>query len=200
MMRKRRSHRRSGSLTYIKKEKKFKIGILYEILSWFFGCVVAIFLGVVLVYAFGTRCVVTGSSMEPNLSNGQEVLLNRFAFQFTAPKQGDVIAFRPNGNENAHISIKRVIATPGSTIRIMNGKVYIDGEEFFGDYADDTQDPGIAEEEILLGPDEYFVMGDNRQNSEDSRNANIGNVSRNMIEGKCWYHLKSDKAGNGKVE
>ena len=199
-MRNNRRRRRGSSLTYIKKEKKFKISILYEILSWIFGCVVAVFLGVVLIYAFGTRCVVTGSSMEPNLSNGQEVLLNRFAFQFTAPKQGDVIAFRPNGNENAHLSVKRVIATPGNTIKIMNGKVYINGEEFIDDYADDTRDGGIAEEEILLGADEYFVMGDNRQNSEDSRNANIGNVSRNMIEGKCWYHLKSDKDGNGKVE
>lgn len=196
----RRRRRRSSSLTYIRREKKFSFDLVKEILSWIGGCLMAIFLAVVIVYAFGTKTVMTGASMEPNLSNGQEILINRFAFQFTAPKQGDVIAFRPNGNENARISIKRVIAVPGDNIMISNGKVIINGNELTNDWADDTRDAGITAEGLTLSADEYFVMGDNRQNSEDSRNANIGNVSRNMIEGKCWYHFESDKSPRGKIK
>jgi len=200
MARRRRNRGRNGSLTYMHKEKRFRISILYDILSWFFGIIAAVFLAFMVVYMFGTRTAVAGSSMEPGLSNGQEVLINKMAYQFTAPARGDVIAFRPNGNENAHISIKRVIGVPGDSIRIMSGKVFLNDIEFEGDWANDTRDGGIASEEIVLGADEYFVMGDNRQNSEDSRSANIGNVSRGMIEGKVWYHLKSDKSGNGRVK
>lgn len=196
----RRRRRRSSSLTYIRKEKKFKFSTVKEIISWIAGCLLAIFLAVFIVYAIGTKTVMTGSSMEPGLSNGQEILINRFAFQFTAPKRGDVIAFRPNGNENARISIKRVIAVPGDNIMINNGKVFINGEELINDWAYDTVDAGVTAEGLTLSADEYFVMGDNRQNSEDSRNANIGNVSRNMIEGKCWYHLESGKSSRGKIK
>lgn len=196
----RRSRRRDLSLTYVRREKKFKLNMLYDALQWFFIVVVAAFLAFIIVYMFGTRTAVAGSSMEPNLSNGQEVLINKIAFQFSAPKRGDVIAFRPNGNEKAHISIKRVIGVPGDSIRIVAGKVFLNGIEFEDDWANDTRDGGVASEEISLGADEYFVLGDSRQHSEDSRSANIGNVSRNMIEGKVWYHLKSDKDGNGKVK
>lgn len=200
MARRSRSRRNDMSLTYLRKEKKFKISMLYEILTWMIGIIISIFLAFMVVYMFGTRTAVAGSSMIPNLTNGQEVLINKVAYQFSAPKRGDVIAFRPNGNENAHISIKRVIGVPGDSIKIVSGKVFLNGEVFEGDWAIDTKDAGVAAEEILLGADEYFVMGDNRQNSEDSRSANIGNVSRTMIEGKVWYHLKNDSSGNGKVE
>lgn len=200
MARRRRRRRGEMSLNYMYREKKFKISMLYEALSWTFGIILAAFLGVMSVYMFGTRTIVTGSSMEPRLSNGQEVLINRIAYQFSAPSRGDVVAFRPNGNENAHISIKRVIGVPGDTIRIVSGKVFINGIEFEDDWAHETRDAGVASEQILLEADQYFVMGDNRQSSEDSRSANVGNVSRGMIEGKAWYHLKSDKAGAGKIE
>ena len=138
--------------------------------------------------------------MEPSLSNGQEVLINKIAYQFTSPKQGDVIVFRPNGNENAHLSVKRVVATPGDKVQIIQGKVVINGAVYNEDKAQDTRDPGVAASEIVLGADEYFVLGDNRSNSEDSRSANIGNISRGMIEGKAWYRLKSKTKAAGKVE
>lgn len=195
------SRRRSKStLSYIKKEKKSRKGLIYEVLQWVFMTIIAVFLGVALVYAFGMRTSVVGESMLPTLQSGQEVLINKVAYQFLAPRQGDVIVFRPNGNENGHLSIKRVVATPGDTVFINNGKVFINDAIYIDDIADDTKDPGIAGEPITLGADEYFVLGDNRNASEDSRSANIGNISRGMIEGKAWYHLAGKGVGKGKIE
>lgn len=192
--------KRGSQISFRSREKKFHIGILYEILQWVFLCFAAVFLAFAIVYAFGVKTSVIGESMEPGLSNGQEVLINKVAYQFTAPKQGDVVVFRPNGNENAHFSIKRVIAVPGDTVLISNGKVMINGMVYSDDVADDTRDGGIAKELINLGPDEYFVLGDNRNSSEDSRSANIGNISREMIEGKAWYHLKGKNSEKGRVK
>ncbi len=197
-------HRRSGktsgpSLSYINRERKFNTNILYQVLQCIFLAFIAIFLGIAVIYAFGIRTSVVGESMEPTLSNGQEVLINKIAYQFTAPKQGDVIVFRPNGNENAHLSVKRVVATPGDRIQIVQGKVVINGSIYTKDKAEDTRDPGLAANEIVLGADEYFVLGDNRRNSEDSRSANIGNISRGMIEGKAWYHLKTKNKEAGRI-
>ena len=165
-----------------------------------FGIAAAIFLAIMLVYSVGIRTSVVGASMEPSLYNGQEVLINRVIYQFSSPKRGDVIVFRPNGNQNSHFYVKRVIGLPGETVQIMQGKVYIDGEVYEDDITDDTKEAGIAEAEIELGAEEYFVLGDNRDNSEDSRSANIGNVSRGMIEGKAWFHLGSGEEQMGKVE
>ncbi len=195
------SRRSSGpSLSYINRERKININILYQVLQWVFLIFIAVFLGIALVFAFGIRTSVVGESMEPSLSNGQEVLINKIAYQFSAPARGDVIVFRPNGNENAHLSVKRVVATPGDTVQIIQGKVIINGAVYTQDKAEDTPDPGVAESPITLGADEYFVLGDNRRNSEDSRSANIGNISRGMIEGKAWYHLKFRNKQAGRVE
>ena len=197
---KKRSRRGGSSLSYINRERKVNINIFYQVIQWVFLVFIAVFLGVALVSAFGIRTSVIGESMEPSLSNGQEVLINRIAYQFTAPRQGDVIVFRPNGNENAHLSVKRVVAIPGDTVQIVNGKVVINGAVYTGDVAEDTPDAGVASSEIVLGADEYFVLGDNRRNSEDSRSANIGNISRGMIEGKAWYHLKGRNTQAGRIE
>ncbi|MFT3985311.1 MAG: signal peptidase I [Lachnospiraceae bacterium] len=197
----RRSHDyRGGSLSFRQKEKKLNQNVIYEILTWVFGVAAAVFLAIVLVYSVGIRTSVVGASMEPSLHNGQEVLINRVIYQFSSPKRGDVIVFRPNGNQNSHFYVKRVIGLPGETVQIVQGQVYLDGELYRDDITDDTKEAGIAETEIELGAEEYFVLGDNRDNSEDSRSANIGNVSRSMIEGKAWFHLGSGAEQMGKVE
>ena len=196
----RRTRRTGGpSLSYINHERKFNINILYQILQWVFLIFIAVFLGVALVFAFGIRTSVVGESMEPSLSNGQEVLINKIAYQFAAPSPGDVIVFRPNGNENAHLSVKRVVATPGDTVQIVQGKVVINGAVYTDDRAEDTRDAGVAASPVVLGADEYFVLGDNRNSSEDSRSANIGNISRGMIEGKAWYRLKFRNIQSGRI-
>ena len=197
-----RYSRKTGgpSLSYINRERKFNTNILDQVLQCIFLAFIAIFLGFAIIYAFGIRTSVVGESMEPTLSNGQEVLINKIAYQFSAPKQGDVIVFRPNGNENAHLSVKRVIATPGDRVQIVQGKVVINGSIYTRDKAEDTRDAGIAASEITLGADEYFVLGDNRRNSEDSRSANIGNISRGMIEGRAWYGLKIKNKDSGRIQ
>ena len=96
----------------------------------------------------------------------------------------------PNGNEKSHYYIKRVIAVPGDTLQIKNGEVYVNGELFAEDVdVAQMEDAGLAAEEVTLGEDEYFVLGDNRNNSEDSRYANIGNIKKEYIIGKVWFRV-----------
>ena len=199
-MRRRVHDYRGGSLTFRQREKRINTNMIYEILTWAFGTAAAVFLAVVLVYSVGIRTSVVGASMEPSLYNGQKILMNRIVYQFSSPKRGDVIVFRPNGNQNSHFYVKRIVGLPGEIVQIMQGKVYIDGEVYADDVTSDTREAGIAQTEIKLLEDEYFVLGDNRDNSEDSRSANIGNVNRSMIEGKAWFHLGSGEERMGKVE
>lgn len=195
------SRRSNGpSLSYINRERKINTNIIYQVIQWIFLVFIAVFMGVALIFAFGIRTSVVGESMQPSLNNGEEVLINKIAYQFAAPSRGDIIVFRPNGNENAHLSVKRVVATPGDTVQIVQGKVFINGAVYTEDRAEDTKDPGVAAQPITLGADEYFVLGDNRHSSEDSRSANIGNISRGMIEGRAWYRLKSKNRAAGRIE
>ncbi len=181
-----------------KEKKKITMQSFYDFLFWIFGIAAAVFLGVMTVNFVGIRTSVVGSSMEPVLFNGEEVLLNRIIYQFSTPKRGDVIAFHPNGDENTHLYVKRIVGLPGETIQIKQGSVYINDEMSAMDI--ETLEAGVAAEPMKLSDEEYFVMGDNRENSEDSRSANIGNVTREMIEGKVWYHMTYDDIRMGKVE
>lgn len=142
----------------------------------------------VFVWYFGQRVAVVGDSMSPILSNGDVTLVNRIVYDATAPKRGDIIVFKPKGNENSHYYIKRIIGLPGETVQILEGEIYIDGEKLEEDYGiGEITDPGIAAEEIELAGDEFFVLGDDRENSEDSRMADVGAVKRSYIYGKVWF-------------
>lgn len=164
------------------------VGMFKEIGSWGFFFVLAVLIAFVFVYSVGLKTSVIGASMEPCLFNGQSVLINKISYSFGEPKRGDVIVFLPNGNENTHYYIKRVIGLPGETITISDGRIYLDGyfyEE--SDSYDTIEDGGIAEKGITLGEEEYFVLGDNRNNSDDSRYGDVGNVQKKYIEGKIWF-------------
>ena len=190
---------RKKGLTFYEKEKKINKSTIHEILSTLFYCGVAVFLAFVLVFSVGMRISMVGVSMEPALYNGQEVLINRFIYKITSPKRGDVIAFLPNGNQNSHYYLKRIVGLPGESIQIIDGYVYINGERVPEDEYDKMADYGIAGNEIQLGSDEYFVLGDNRNMSEDSRSGNIGAVKKDTIAGKVWFHLSCDEEGTGFV-
>lgn len=177
--RRRRRQQRRQNMDYTK---------LKEILYFGIEIIVVIVIAFVLVYFVGEKTSVIGASMNPTLSNKDEVIINKFIYTLTDPKRGDVVVFRPNGNENTHLNIKRVVGLPGETIRVEKGILYIDGEAYQSEFvANGIKDEGIAMEPILLGEDEYFVLGDNVNNSEDSRFANIGNVNKADMEGKVWF-------------
>lgn len=142
----------------------------------------------VFVWYFGQRVAVVGDSMSPILSNGDVTLVNRIVYDATAPKRGDIIVFQPKGNGNSHYYIKRIIGLPGETVQILEGDIYINGEKLEEDYeVSEISDPGTAVEEITLAGDEFFVLGDDRENSEDSRMPDVGNVRRSYIYGKAWF-------------
>lgn len=166
------------------KEKKSLAQVFF---GWAFQIIVVILFAYVIVFFFGQSRTNIGQSMDPTLSGGDVVLLNEISYRFGGPSRNDVIAFKPNGSESSHSYIKRVIGLPGETIQIKDGIIYINDTAYLED-ADypNMETAGIAENPIILGTDEYFVLGDNRNSSEDSRFADIGNVDLEDIEGKVW--------------
>ncbi len=176
--------RRKG-LTFYQRKKKISVSLVREVFSYVFLVIFAVFLAGVLTYTFGMSTSVIGVSMEPVLYNGQTIYINRFAYTLANPKAGDVVVFLPNGNQNTHYYVKRVIAGSGDTVFIEDGVCYVNGEpsEFV---TEKVLEPGIAEVEITLDSGEYFCLGDNVNNSEDSRSANIGPVKSKDIIGRAW--------------
>ena len=128
------------------------------------------------------------SSMEPTIEVGDRFFMNQLIYKFTSPKRGDMIVFRTNASDDAALHIRRVIGLPGETVRIRNGVIYIDGE-IYDEAADYPEiiNAGLAENGVNLKSGEYFVLGDNRNNSEDSRYADIGTVKKRYIVGKLWF-------------
>jgi len=159
-------------------------------MAWVLEIAAVILLAYVLVSTFGIHTNVVGQAMSDTLENGDEVLINKLV---KSPKSGDVIVFLPNGNERSHYYIRRVIGVPGDTVQIKDGAVYINGE-LYNEKIEVAamEEEGIAGQAMHLREDEYFVLGDNRNNSEDSRYANIGNVKKDYIIGLAWYRIESE--------
>lgn len=180
--------RRSSGLNFNRRKRKVNTKLLKEIGVWAGEILLVIVAAVMLVSFVGFRITVVGASMSPTLESGDEILVNRFQYKIFSPKQNDLIVFLPNGNEKSHYYIKRVIAGPGDKVQIKDGMVYVNGEQFAEKASvSSIENALLAEDEITVGEDEYFVLGDNRNNSEDSRYASIGNVKKEYIVGKAWF-------------
>lgn len=180
--------RKKWKLYFRKKYRSLKTEKVKTAIEWGTEIIVVCILAWMLVSFFGQRVSNAGDSMSPVLKNGDVVLINRIVYDARKPKRGEIIAFRPNGNENAHYCIKRVVGLPGETVQIKDGKIYIDGKVQKKDvYTSDLDFAGIAEKKLTLGETEYFVLGDNSAGSDDSRLADIGNVKREDIGGKVWF-------------
>ena len=180
--------RKKWKLYFRKKYRSLKTEKVKTAIEWGTEIIVVCILAWMLVSFFGQRVSNAGDSMSPVLKNGDVVLINRIVYDARKPRRGEIIAFRPNGNENAHYCIKRVVGLPGETIQIKDGKIYIDGKVQKKDvYTSDLDFAGIAEKKLTLGETEYFVLGDNSAGSDDSRLADIGNVKREDIGGKVWF-------------
>lgn len=189
---------RKKNLNFRKKrkhrKKHFHMQTISKIGMWTFKIAVVCLLAFVSVWYFGQKVSTVGDSMKPILRNGDVVLVNRIVYNASRPKRGDIIVFKPKGNENSHYYIKRIIGLPGETVEIIENHVYINGEKLKEDYkTTDINDVGIVSEKMQLASDEYFVLGDDRANSEDSRNADVGNVKRSYIYGKAWFVVSPKK-------
>lgn len=140
------------------------------------------------VLAFFHKTTIEGNSMSDTLKREDVVLINKVAYSFDGPKRFDVVVFQVEDSENLYV--KRVIGLPGETVQIVGGKVLIDGKALKDDVIEmEIYNAGLAAEPIKLAYNEYFVLGDNRNNSDDSRFSNIGLVTRKAIIGKPWFCL-----------
>jgi signal peptidase I len=191
--------RRKG-LTFYQKKNKLNIALIKEIFSWIFWLFASALIGVVSVFCVGTQTSVIGSSMEPVLYNGQHIFLDKIIYKVSSPRRGDVIVFLPNGNEKSHYYVKRVIGVPDDELYIRGGVLYVNDEAVLEYYNDKIAEPGILESKVTLGEDEYFVIGDNVNSSEDSRSANIGMVRKSYIIGKAWFKMASGDSDIGRVK
>ena len=171
---------------------------LKEILSTSLYLLIVLALTLLVVTYVGQRTKVIGSSMEPMLTDGDNLIVDKLTYRFEDPQRFDIIVF-PFRYAEKTFYIKRIIGLPGETVYIdESGTIYINGEVLEETYGKEViTDPGRAYEPVTLGEDEYFVMGDNCNNSEDSRSGNIGPVSRDMIEGRAWFALGNDVSFSG---
>ena len=155
---------------------------------------ISIFVVVIVGYSivtFGIQSVtMVGQSMEPVLTNQDVVLLNKRAYTFQEPKRYDIVAFKLKEDTDAYFNIKRIVGLPGETIQIKNGKIFVDGNVLTDlPFEDLIMTEGVTLDGVTLGENEYFVIGDNCNNSEDSRYVNIGNISKKEISGKVIFRI-----------
>lgn len=161
---------------------------LHAVINWIVDIVVVIALACYLVHGYGGRVVVSGGSMKPLLDSGDVVLVNRLAYDLGSPKRFDVAVF---SRGDSSLNMKRIIGLPGETVQIRDNRIYINGERLEADAVLSTATiAGAAEYPITLGDDEYFLLGDNRESSEDSRFSSIGNVKRGQLLGKVWLKIQ----------
>ena len=174
---------------YREKSEKIEKSKLRETVEFIIYCGLAILVGLLIVRFVGQRTEVIGESMSPTLENGDNLIVDKLTYRFSDPKRFDIIVFPFKENRTVYY-IKRIIGLPGESVQIKDGKIYINGMELEEDYGAETiVDPGIASSPVTLGADEYFVLGDNRNNSEDSRRASVGNISRDEIFGRAWLRF-----------
>ncbi len=164
--------------------------VIKEIITTSLYVLLVLCLSYLFITFVGQRTEVQGSSMEATLSNGDQLIVDKISYRFRDPKRYDIIVF-PFRYEDNTFYIKRIIGLPGETIQIDGeGNIWVNGEILEESYGREMiRDPGLAAEPITLGEDEYFVMGDNRNNSSDSRVEAVGNIHRNEIIGRAFIRI-----------
>lgn len=168
------------------KKSSIKI-LLFDLVFYAFLIFVCIY---ILPNYVIQRTIVDGSSMENTLMNGEHLYVEKISYHFNQLDRFDIIVFYPYGRENKDYYVKRIIGMPGETVQIIGSDIYINGKVLKEHYGKDPiDDPGRAAEPIKLGNDEYFVMGDNRNISKDSRDPSVGNVKKSNIGGKVFFRI-----------
>lgn len=160
-----------------------------ELISWVLYLVVIVGLSFLIITFVGQRSRVDGQSMETTLHDGDNLIVDKITYRFRDPKRFEIVVFPYQYRENTFY-IKRIIGLPGETVQVKDGYVYIDGEQLEEHYGNEQMtDPGIAAEPITLGEDEYFVLGDNRNHSADSREASVGVIHKDDLIGRAWIRI-----------
>lgn len=169
------------------KKEKSKPNIKKNLIAFGICVVIAIVIALIITNFVASHTKVEGNSMESTLENGDDIIVEKFSYLTNNPERYDIIVFRESESVNY---IKRVIALPGETIQITEGKIYINERAIFDAYGNaKMEDGGIAEKPLKLGQDEYFVLGDNRNASKDSRDKAVGVIKRDQIIGKAWLRV-----------
>jgi len=158
------------------------------ILKWIIDIVVVIIFAYFLLQFYGQKITVSGNSMSDELRDGQVVLADTLSYKLSNPDRFDVIIYKSPLDKEQYI-IKRIIGLPGEKIRISEGKIYINGKEIKDSYFKGNYESGYVSEETVISEDEYFVMGDNRNLSEDSRFLYVGNIKKDDILGKAYLKV-----------
>ncbi len=182
-----------------KKNSENKEHILNNLFQWFIIILSAAILGyAIITFGFQTITVI-GPSMNPTLEDGEVVIINKLKYNISDIERYDVIAYSLI-EEDGYYDIKRVVGMPGEKITIKDGYIYINDKQLKNSpFKEKIIISGLASDTITLGDGEYFVLGDNVNNSEDSRYTNVGNISEVEILGKVSYIIKSeDKKGKVK--
>ncbi len=186
-----------ASMESNEKEAPKKKGVLAETVSFALYIAVVFLVTFVGIHYVGQRTQVSGMSMEYTLSDGDNLIVDKISYRFHDPERFDIIVF-PFFKEEETYYIKRIIGLPGETVQIgEDGAIFINGEELEESYGREViQNPGAAAEPITLQEGEYFVLGDNRNASSDSRDPSVGMVKRENIIGRAWLRLYPfDKIG-----
>ncbi len=166
-----------------------KPGILREILGFLIYVGIVVGITFFIITFVGQRTYVSGSSMENTLSHGDNLIVDKITYRFSDPKRYDIIVFPFRHEENVYY-IKRIIGLPGETIQIQDGSIYINGEILSESYGREVmKSAGLAEDPITLGEGEYFVLGDNRNDSMDSRDPGVSTIHRDEIIGRAWVRI-----------
>lgn len=169
-----------------KKTEEKKKSLPMEILSWVLYIGLVFIASIFIVNFIVQRTSVVGSSMATTLENGDNVLVEKLSYRFGDPKRYDIVVFPSPEDPNVYY-IKRVIGLPNETVQISGEDIYVNGEKLDENYGTSPMETeGIAEAPVTLGEDEYFVLGDNRQISKDSRYSSVGNIHRDDIVGKAF--------------
>lgn len=170
------------------KETKEKSGAR-AVLGWVMYLAIVLCATYLIVTFVGQRTKVSGDSMLPTLHDGDNLIVDKITYVFRDPERYEVIVFPYRRMEDTFY-IKRIIGLPGETVQIIDGYVYINGKKLNENYGREVMiDAGIAAQPITLGKDEYFVLGDNRNHSSDSRNSGVGLIHEDEIIGRALLRI-----------
>ena len=169
--------------------------VIKELVGWIVSILLIVAVSYLIVTFVGQRTQVSGSSMETTLSDGDHLIVDKISYRFREPQRYEIVVFPYRYEKNTYY-IKRIIGLPGETVQIVDGYIYINGKQLDEHYGNEIiEEAGMAAEPVTLGEDEYFVMGDNRNNSADSRYWENTFLKKEKIVGKGMikYYPKIQK-------